>query len=203
MKTLNEILNTKDISTLNPTERFKYEFYTKKLNESNLTENIEQACSSKNTSRNKNELPISSKYIDFTKYENGVGLDYGAGKYDNFIEFLDEKYNIKLWAYDKFNRSESENNTSLSQPKFDFVMCNNVLNVIAEDEIIREIVKFITSKKCDAYYLMYEGDKSETGKVTKKDCYQRNEKVESYLKFIPTESYSKVYIKKNMIVCEI
>lgn len=164
--------------------------------------NENQKYTSASTSMNSKFLPKSSKMIDFTQYENGIGLDFGAGKFNNYIEYLSENFNITLYAYDKFNRSETENNIAFSQSKYDFVMCNNVLNVIEEDSVISSITGQISEFKCDAYYLIYEGDKSGDGKVTRKDSYQRNAIAKSYLKFIPKDVYSEVKLYRNMIICK-
>lgn len=62
-----------------------------------------------------------------------------------------------------------------------------MLNVL-QDESLRMVVTDITiyaNYYCtDIIFKIYEGDKSGNGKISKKDCYQRNEKTESYVSFI-------------------
>lgn len=162
---------------------------------------MEQTITSASTSINVSKLPKSSKMIPFELYAYGTGLDYGAGKFNNYVEFLKKEYHITLYCYDKYNRSETENNIASSIENFQFVMCNNVLNVIKEDEVIQDITNTLSKYKCDTYYMVYEGDKEGVGRLSRKDAYQRNQKVKSYLKFIPKGVYREIKIVKNMIWC--
>jgi hypothetical protein len=197
MKTFENLIKSVNENVqLSNKDLFRLNFIKDKLLE-------QQKYTSAITSMNSKFLPKSSKMIDFELYRGGVGLDYGAGKFDNYIEFLRETYDITLLPYDPYNRTPEENNKAIKFNDYDFVMCNNVLNVISEDSIVRDITNLIASKKCDAYYLIYEGDKSNVGVETRKDSYQRNAIVKSYLQFIPTDKYSDVSIYRNMIVCKI
>ena len=199
MKTLSEIMENivnKTQNNINNKDLFRLNFIKHKLME-------QQEYTSANTSMNVKFLPKSSKMIDFELYRDGYGLDYGAGKFDNYVDFLRENFGITLFPYDPFNRTAEENNKAMNFNDYNFIMCNNVLNVIKENDIISDITSLIASKKCDAYYLIYEGDKSNEGSQTRKDSYQRNASVKSYLELIPKDKYSSVQIRRNMIVCKI
>lgn len=63
---------------------------------------MEQTITSASTSMNVSKLPKSSKMIPFELYAYGTGLDYGAGKFNNYVEFLKDEYHITLYCYDKY-----------------------------------------------------------------------------------------------------
>lgn len=127
-------------------------------------------------------------------------LDYGGGKYDKNKDYMQQKQ-VNVLVYDKYNRSEEENLYALSVPHYDYLVCSNVLNVIKEDVIIDEILKHMRSLNADLYlFAVYEGDKSGTGKVTKKG-YQRNQKLAFY-KSLLEQYFTKVENKKGILVCK-
>lgn len=159
----------------------------------NYVEEVQQYTSS-NTSINKNKLPASTKAIDWEQYRGMVALDIGGGSYNNLRDYLRTQYGITLHVYDKYNRSEDENVAAL-ECKPDLVICNNVLNVIQEDSIVRSLAILIESYNVDFYVSVYEGNKSGIGSPSKKDCYQRNEKIRNYLKF-----FSDLVTIKNGII---
>ncbi len=154
-----------------------------------------QEFSSKETSINKNKLPASTKKIDFSQFEGMQGLDIGGGKFDNLKDTLKDNYNIDLFIYDKFNRTETENGQALlCQPAF--ILCNNVLNVIKEDDIILDIIKLIECYNVPFFLSVYEGDKTGDGKQSKKGCFQRNQKIQDYVKFFTVD----IKIKNGIII---
>lgn len=161
-----------------------------------------QKFTSANTSINKNKLPAVAKKVDFAKFAGCKVLDYGCGKYDNFLEYL-SSCDMDSFGYDKFNRDDSFNMTALSQ-QYDIITCNNVLNVIAEDEITLSIVKHIRSLLVDdgtAFITVYEGNKSGIGAISKADCYQRNEITKQYV-ILLKQCFESVQIKKNVLICK-
>ena len=160
-----------------------------------------QKMTSANTSINKGKLPASTKKINWEQYRGQKALDIGGGKFDNLKDHLKAEYDIDLYIYDKFNRTAEENVKALScEPQV--VICNNVLNVIDANEVVEEIVARIVGYTvcfdADAYVSVYEGDKTGKGRVTKKDCYQRNERLTEYLKFFKRWNVES-RIEKGMI----
>jgi len=147
---------------------------------------VNQKYSSKNTSVNKNKLPSTSKKVHWKKYIGQKVLDIGGGKFNNLKDWLKLNYNIELYIYDKYNRSEEENIKALNI-KPSLVICNNVLNVIDNDNVIKEIVQNIEKYDRDFVISVYEGDRKGEGKVSKKDCYQRNQKLKDYVKFFDSD----------------
>ena len=154
-----------------------------------------QGVTSANTSLN--QIPSVWKSIDYENVERI--LDYGCGKYDKFKEFIESK-GIEYFGYDKYNRSDEENYNALHSCP-DLIVCANVLNVIDNTYEIFEILEFISTYNKPVVFSIYEGDKSGVGRVTKKDCYQRNQKTKDYVMMIEL-FFSKVKRKGNVIFAE-
>ena len=92
-----------------------------------------QQYSSMNTSINKNKLPASTKNIPWSNYAGQNVLDFGGGKYNNLKDFVKTTYDVNLFVYDLFNRTEIENVQAMKcNPSV--IVCNNVLNVISEGD---------------------------------------------------------------------
>ena len=144
-----------------------------------------QKRTSSNTSINAKKLPAISKKVDWKKFSGKTVLDIGGGKYNNFKEWLKASYNVDLLIYDKFNRSIEENQEALSCTP-SLIICSNVLNVIDSNEVIEQIVDLIESYNTEYIITVYQGNGSNIGNETKKDCYQRNSKISEYLRFFKT-----------------
>lgn len=156
-----------------------------------------QKNTSANTSINKSKLPTAYK----TYVPHGIVLDYGCGKYiDHIKQYCFDKGCIGYLPYDKYNQPDDINKAVLAFGRIhgaDVIYCCNVLNVIDSDDAILDVLNDINTCMhlySTAYIQIYEGDKSGIGKVTKADCYQRNEPTSEYIKFItqvfPTSMYS-------------
>lgn len=153
-----------------------------------------QTFTSAETSINKNRLPAVYNKVSFSFGD--VVLDYGCGKYTDHIKnSLPD--GVRYLPIDPYNKTEEENKNSAGWlymlTLFNrcpvTVICSNVLNVIDDVETIKAIANKLTDivKRTSGrlFVTVYEGDKSGNGKQTKKDCYQRNEKLSDYLRFFP------------------
>lgn len=161
---------------------------------------------SKNTSVNSKKVPAMFKKID--KYygwkKKTVNLDYGGGKYDTATEYLKSK-GVKNCLYDPYARDFGHNlkaTDGIERNPVDTVTVSNVLCVIKK-KVDRESV-LIYSKalmKIDGtiFISVYEGDKSGKGKMTKKDCWQNNRTLESYLPEVK-KYFKNAHIKHKMIL---
>ena len=164
-----------------------------------------QQYNSANTSINKTKLPAIYNKIDWEKlrknwYNNHNYMpyvyDYGCGRYTNHIrKFLEEK-GFEYVGYDPYWRSEGK---WLRKNPPAVVICSNVLNVIAEDNIVKEIIKKLQSYKQPYFITVYEGNGSGIGAVSQKNCYQRNLKTASYRFFYEYKGFA---IKKSVITDE-
>lgn len=147
---------------------------------------MKQKITSANTSINSSKLPAVYNKIDFSKFKEGFSLlDYGCGKYNNTRDYINSDDVRGTWfGYDPFNRSEEENELSFGR-YYDCIICSNVLNVISDIHIVYSIIENLFYKVNDKeqalFITVYEGDKSCKGKITKKDCYQRNQPITDYL----------------------
>ena len=156
------------------------------LNELGL-ETADQKISSAATSINSNKLPAIYKLVDFEP--GSVNLDFGGGKFDNAINFVKDK-GATLVVYDPYNRSQQHNKEALeiirSNKGADNIVNSNVLNVIAEPEsrlaVIKNIYNLLKTGG-NAYFTVYEGDKSGEGRETKAG-YQLNRATNDYLEEI-------------------
>lgn len=172
----------------------KNTLYYDNLNLFDVVELEIQEFTSKETSINGKKLPASTKKIPFEIYRGKNILDFGGGKFDNLKDYLKREYDINLFIYDKFNRTDAENFEALGcRPSA--IICNNVLNVIQEDEIIQIIANLIQAYNVPYFVSVYNGTGSGSGKKSKNDCYQRHEKTKEYLKF-----FKGANLVKNVIV---
>lgn len=148
-----------------------------------------QKYSSAETSINKNKIPALYKIVEKYITENSIILDYGAGKYNTGVEYYKNK-NITVLPYDKYNRSEESNAKTFDSIKkmngVNVCLCANVLNVIAENDVIIDILEDIYNNlnvHGTLFLNVYEGDRSGKGKPTCKG-YQRNAKINEYIPFL-------------------
>jgi hypothetical protein len=158
-----------------------------------------QKHSSKNTSVNIAKLPAVYNKIYWGSYNKHNVFDIGCGqlKTQQMIkEFLSDHDVKHFYPWDpnykclgnKIKTVAAMNNVDTQK----VIICSNVLNVIDDDESLCNLIAFI----CDmsviqepngiyrmnpVYITVYEGDKSGVGRETKKDCWQRNERLIFYL----------------------
>jgi hypothetical protein len=126
-------------------------------------------------------------------------LDVGGGKYDT-NKIYATGLGVKLYVYDKFNRSEAENTQALAcEP--DVIVCNNVLNVIDDGQAMRNLIAFCASYEVPCYFTVYEGDKSGIGRPSKKGCWQRNWKTADYVPIL-RKYFSRVVCRGKLIICD-
>ena len=165
---------------------------------------VQSDISSKNTSINSKKLPaiynrlnwdaLREHWAKITKSNRTpVVLDFGCGRYTDHIEHFLATKGFIYKGYDPFWQSAKENYEALSSEAY-IVICSNVLNVIVNKETIKDIQKYIRDfsflallgknlvKEPSFYFLtVYEGDKSGIGRMTKPDCFQRNETLDNYI----------------------
>ena len=162
-----------------------------------------QTITSANTSINSKKLPAVYKKIDFSKFQNRFSvLDYGCGKFNNAKEYINSINGI-WYGYDPYNRGEAENSLAINSNS-NCIICSNVLNVLFDAEaifkIVEDIYTLIKKNQSAAFITVYEGDKSRCGKITKKDCYQRNELLIDYLKYFDKIFGSNYFVIKKGVI---
>lgn len=157
----------------------------------------EQKFTSAGTSINSKNTPSLFKKIAFQ--DDDTVFDYGCGKYP---EIIAKSLKCNYFGYDKFNQSESVNNAFMraakTAPNRIFTCCN-VLNVIDSDDVVQSIIDYATANFSRVYFQIYEGNKTGMGKITKKNCYQRNMKTADYLKHFRFPSKFRVKVAGNVI----
>lgn len=157
---------------------------------------------SANTSVRK--IPALAKKVDeFFGWKMGSkNLDIGAGKYEDFTEYL-LKHKVKNLPYDPHNRPAEENEESLAACPADTVTISDVLNVLAVPLDRHEVLR-LAKKHCRkagrVYISIYEGDRSGVGKPSKKDCWQEHRKLITYFPEVEKVFHCAIIIDK-FIVC--
>lgn len=140
-----------------------------------------QEFSSANTSVNSTKIPAIYQKINWEMLPQGFKvLDYGAGKYiDHIAQFVYRKGGL-YYGHDKYNQPFEYNESCLTCNP-DIIICSNVLNVIKENEMLRHVMRVMSSYNKPIFIKIYEGDKSGVGKETKPNCWQRNLPKECYV----------------------
>lgn len=145
---------------------------------------VDQEYDSANTSINSTKLPAIYNMVNFPK--GAVVLDYGGGKFDNAVAYLDS-IGCKGYVYDPYNRSAEHNRevikTIRANGGADITLCSNVLNVIKEPEArknVLENIKKLTKPSGKVYITVYEG-KGDGAEGPTKSGYQLNRKTAGYV----------------------
>ena len=152
--------------------------------------NMAQLHTSADTSINRNKLPAiygKARKHGYLK-ANMTVLDYGCGKFPQLAKTYLESIGAWFTGYDKYNLSNNENAMAFHygiNTGYALVLCSNVLNVIDDDEEMKNVIKnCIDLTKGNAIFTVYEKDKSGNGQETKPDCYQRNQPIGFYQSII-------------------
>ena len=145
---------------------------------------ISQEFTSENTSINSTKLPAIFKMVSF---EPGTtNIDYGGGRFDNVADYLTQ-YDVINLVYDPYNRTPEHNKEVIKTLRraggADTATCSNVLNVIKEPEVrknVLENISKIVKPGGKVYITVYEGSgKGDEGPT--KAGYQLNRRTADYL----------------------
>lgn len=158
-----------------------------------------QLITSANTSLN--QIPKTGKLLSTMGIkEKTVILDYGCGGFNKFSTYCKEELKLTYFGYDPYWKNEEENNNALyCQPEV--ITCNNVFNVIEENNVLEMILDRLKGYQCKVIIKVYEGNKTGIGKVSKKDCFQRNMRAKDYLPIIGNY-FENIVIKGDIIICQ-
>lgn len=145
---------------------------------------IDQEFTSENTSINSTKLPAVFKMVSFKP--GTVNIDYGGGRFDNVADYL-AQYDVINLVYDPYNRTQEHNKEVIKLVKehggADTATCSNVLNVIKEPEVRKNVlqnIKKLVKPSGEVYITVYEGTgKGDEGAT--KSGYQLNRKTADYL----------------------
>lgn len=179
-----------------------------------------QTITSKNTALNQIAKTFTEKkYSDL--FKDSIILDYGCGK-GMSCDYCVEELQVEKWyGYDKYHepytdmeiisdfiREVQVGDNRGNKNKKAVITVNNVLNVLQDREAIREIFHFtlrmVSLLNCTVIFKIYEGNRTGNGKITKKDCYQRNEKTAVYEALLhefisDTFVHMSVYTELNIV----
>ena len=143
---------------------------------------VSQAINSAKTSIKQIPALFRNKNVEFGE----TNIDIGGGRFDLATDYL-KSIGTENMVFDPYNRSAETNSATLrflqEGNKADTATCANVLNVIREPEaranVILEAAKAIKPDGA-AYFMVYEGDSSGTGKQTSSG-WQNNRPTASYV----------------------
>lgn len=160
-----------------------------------------QKHTSANTSINSTKVPA---VFGKAKFRRGtVNLDFGGGKFDTATEYMRTK-GVDNLIYDPYNRSEQHNSAVIARLAVkgaDTCTISNVLNVIDTKDGRTEALRNawgMMAKGATLYVTVYEGDRTGTGRETKKDCWQNNMKLNEYCPEV-IEVFGNAHITNGMI----
>lgn len=161
---------------------------------------MEQKYTSALTSINSRKAPaIYSNPIAISYMRHKTVIDIGGGKYETAV-IKAREYNASVSIYDKYNRA-SKHNAIVMRKQYDIAVISNVLNVIAEQDVRKEVILQASNKAPVVLITVYEGDKSGVGRTTKNDCWQENRRLVSYLQEVQEALPEKqVNIKNGLII---
>lgn len=152
---------------------------------------LKQQYTSADTSINSAKLP--RVYSVARDIMTGSVIDYGCGKYFDLYGLPGNFY-----GYDPFNRDLPE----LLNRHYDTAVCSNVLNVIKEDAVRRDLLQTLQSIADTVIITVYEGNRSGVGKPTKKDCYQLNRRLCDYIpEVVSVFGAGNVRLYRGCLVC--
>lgn len=147
-----------------------------------------QEYTSERTSINVNKVPAVFRLV--SNWRPGtINLDYGGGRADTAADYLSQ-YDATNLVYDPYNRTAEHNKEVIKLVRehggADTATCSNVLNVIKEPEVrknVLENIKKLVKPSGAVYITVYEGSgKGDEGPT--KSGYQLNRKTADYLEEI-------------------
>lgn len=164
-----------------------------------------QRISSAKTSLKQISRCFSARY-GFPFPQGSIVCDFGGGAYDYNIEEM-AKRGVEVIVIDPFNRSREYNEKNidwLSHNPPQYVTCNNVLNVIEEDNAMMNCINNVAclAQNGIAIFTVHDGDRDGNSRETSKG-YQRHQPVQYYANIIKNSGiFRKVNIKNGMIICQ-
>ena len=166
-----------------------------------MAEPVKQEYTSERTSVN--QLPAVFNRVEWQP--ETVNLDYGGGRFDQATEFLSGKGVVNL-VFDPYNRAAEHNKDimhKLRKRKADTATIANVLNVIKEPEIRKQVMRKVRSlvKPGGYVYIMcYRGEGSCPGPTC--NGWQENRPIKTYLEEVQ-QVFSEAAVKGQMIVARV
>jgi hypothetical protein len=150
-----------------------------------------------------NQLPGVFNRVEWEP--KSVNLDYGGGKFNQAVEFLKGKGVTNL-VFDPYNRAAEHNQKimhMLKKRKADTATIANVLNVIKEPEIRKQVmrkVKSLVKPGGSVYIMCYRGEGNTPGPTC--NGWQENRPIRTYLEEVQ-QVFGQAELKGQMIVARV
>jgi len=165
---------------------------------------MSQNYTSKATSINGKQGKLPALYNKITFPKGAVVLDYGCGDVTNLMEEKAANDGALWFGYDLFNQPDEVNEKSekMLNNGVDIAIACNLLNVIDDEEVIKDIINKLIPNANETIFQIYEGKGDGVGKVTGSDQYQRNAKRSWYEELIRSLGYTVTKATGNYIYCK-
>lgn len=162
---------------------------------------VEQEYTSERTSVNQLSKPF--RKVEWPK--GHVNLDFGGGKYDQAVEYV-KSHGAENLVFDPYNRTPEHNKEVLQRlrkQKADSATCANVLNVIKEPEIRKQVlrkIKSLVKPGGNVYISVYRGEGTCPGPTC--NGWQENRPLKTYLEEV-LSVFQDASVKNGMIIATV
>lgn len=166
-----------------------------------------QKITSTDTSMNFVSSAYTQKFLPIPP--NSLILDYGGGKYDSNIKYMQEKGSevlvYDIYFHPEYNKAVFDFCNKVIHPNF--IVCSNVLNVIdslKEREFVVSEIATLSRKwgNIPVIFVLYEKNGDGVEKITGKNKYQACMKTEAYMPLVKTY-FPNAIRKGNQIFCNV
>ena len=158
-----------------------------------------QNYSSANTWVNTKQGKMPSLYKQIIFPNGGIVVDYGCGNETALLEEKAKSDGAIWYGYD-LNWKPDQDTLNVLNNGVDLAIACNLLNVIDDDEEVKRIISLLVEHSDNTIFQIYTGNNSDIGKLTKNDCWQRNNKISWYVDLIRSMGYD-ANSKSNYIYC--
>lgn len=161
-----------------------------------------QTRTSKNTSMNGKQGKLPRLYNKVVFPKGGTVVDYGCGNGTELLEKKALKDGCSWYGYDLYWKPD-QTTLDVLEKGVDLSVCCNLLNVIDDDETLKEIVSKLIDNSKQVVFQVYTRDGDNIGKPTGDDDWQRNNTTEWYKEFIESLGYKVTKaLKSGFIYCD-
>lgn len=157
---------------------------------------------SANTSINGKQGKLPSLYKKITFPNGGTVVDYGCGSVTDLLEEKAKADGAKWYGYDLTWKPDQETLDILNEG-VDLSVCCNVLNVIDDEDTIKNIITNLITHSKETIFQVYTGNENGIGTPTQNNqSYQRNDKRKWYEDLIKELGYNVTKAVGNYIYCK-
>lgn len=162
---------------------------------------MSQNYSSANTSVNGKQGKLPALYTSIVFPKGSVIVDYGCGSVTDLLEKKAKADECEWHGYD-LNWRPDQKTLDILNEGVDLAVCCNVLNVIDDEDTIKEIINNLVTHSKQTIFQIHDGNKTGIGEPTMNDCYQRNCKRDWYENLIREMGFNVTKATGKFIYCQ-